>query len=77
MGIITAMFPAANWLVFSAKAQTWTVSGEQRGTWLLGAPLAYEISLLVLQTILHWLVSQSILLISLKIYNPSKVGTHQ
>lgn len=73
MGIMTSMFLASDWAAFGTKAQTLMVSsprGEQRGTWLLGAPLVYGIPLLVLQIILHWLVSQSIFVISLSVYNP-------
>ncbi|CAO2648437.1 Nn.00g077040.m01.CDS01 [Neocucurbitaria sp. VM-36] len=73
MGIMTSMFLAADWSVFGTKGQTLIVSsprGDQRGTWLLSAPLVYGIPLLVLQVILHWLVSQSIFVISLSVYNP-------
>ncbi|KAF2122647.1 hypothetical protein BDV96DRAFT_626519 [Lophiotrema nucula] len=44
--------------------------GEQRGTWLLGTPLVYGLPLLVLQAILHTLVSQSIFVVLLNVYNP-------
>lgn len=73
MGIMTSMFLAADWAVFGTKGQPLMVKnarGEQRGTWLLGAPLAWGLPLLILQVILHWLISQSIFLISLNIHDP-------
>ncbi|KAL5384274.1 hypothetical protein DPSP01_005420 [Paraphaeosphaeria sporulosa] len=73
MGILTSMFLAADWAAFGTKGQRLMVKnarGEQRGTWLLGAPLAWGLPLLILQVILHWLISQSIFLISLNIHDP-------
>jgi hypothetical protein len=72
MGIMTSMFIAADWSVYASKSQTLMVSsavGEQRGTWLLGAPLGYGLALLALHTLLHWFVSQSIFVVQLVIYN--------
>lgn len=73
MGIITSMFLAADWAIFGTKGQPLMVNnarGQQRGTRLLGAPLGWGLSLLTLQVILHWLVSQSIFVISLNIHDP-------
>jgi hypothetical protein len=73
MGIMTSMFLAADWALLGTKGQPLMVQnarGEQRGTWLLGAPLAWGLPLLILQIILHWLISQSIFLISLNIHDP-------
>jgi hypothetical protein len=72
LGIMTSMFIAADWSNFAFKKQTLMVSsaiGEQRGSWLLGAPLGYGIGLLVLHTLLHWFVSQSIFVVQMVIYN--------
>jgi len=72
MGIMTSMFLAADWSTFAFKPQTLMVSspaGRQRGTWLLGAPLGWGIALLALQTLLHWLVSQSIFVVQMTVYN--------
>ena len=72
MGIMSAMFVAADWAKFASTAQTLMVgtpAGHQRGTWLLGAPLAYGIGLLALQTLLHWFVSQSIFVVQVVVYN--------
>ncbi|KAF2446815.1 hypothetical protein P171DRAFT_409004 [Karstenula rhodostoma CBS 690.94] len=73
MGIMTSMFLAADWATFGTKGQPLMVNnahGKQRGTWLLGAPLVWGLPLLILQVILHWLISQSIFLISLNIHDP-------
>ncbi|KIW00772.1 uncharacterized protein PV09_07752 [Verruconis gallopava] len=73
MGIITTMFLASDWARYSSRAQSLMVSspkGEQRSMWFLGAPFAYGSVLLVLQIILHWLISQAIFVISIMIYNP-------
>ncbi|KAF4628620.1 hypothetical protein G7Y89_g9538 [Cudoniella acicularis] len=72
MGIVTSMFLAADWSVFAFKPQTLMVStpsGKQRGTWLLGAPLAWGIPLLALQTLLHWFLSQSIFMVQTAVYD--------
>lgn len=73
MGIMTSMFLAVDWSVFGTKGQSLMVNnarGDQRGTWLLGAPIIWGIPLLLLQIVLHWLVSMSIFVISLNIYDP-------
>ena len=73
MGIMTSMFLAADWARFGTQGQTLQVSsprGQQRGSWLLGAPPIFGVFLLILQIILHWLVSQSIFVISMQIRTP-------
>jgi hypothetical protein len=76
MGIMTSMFLAADWSNYAFKQQPLMVSspsGRQRGTWLLGAPLGWGIALLVLSTLLHWFLSQSIFMVKIQTYN--KDGT--
>lgn len=71
-GLITAMFLSSDWARFAFNPQTFMVStpaGKQRGTWLLGAPLAWGIGFTVVQTLLHWFISQSIFLVQLKLYD--------
>ena len=73
MGIMTSMFLAADWATFGTSGHTLQVSspaGRQRGSWLLGAPPSYGVFLLVLQMVLHWLVSQSIFVISVSFRTP-------
>lgn len=72
---LTSMFLAADWTKFGTAAGGQTLMvvsprGEQRGTWLLGAPLAYAMPILILQIVLHWLVSQSIFVVSVDVFNP-------
>ena len=72
MSIISTMFLASDWARFGTNPQalmTSSPAGERRGTWLLGAPPIYGAALLAVQIILHWLVSQSIFLMSFAVYN--------
>jgi hypothetical protein len=72
MGIMTSMFLAQDWSRFAFKGQTLMVStpsGNQLGTWLLGAPLSWGITLLALQTLLHWFVSQSLFMVQTTVYD--------
>lgn len=72
MGIMTSMFLAQDWSRFASKGETLMVStpsGKQRGTWLLGAPLSWGITLLTLQTLLHWFVSQSLFVVQTTVYD--------
>lgn len=65
------MFTAADFDTSAAKAQHLMVSspaGKQRGTWLQGLPLAYGLGSLALQTLLHWLVSQSIFSVQISFF---------
>jgi hypothetical protein len=76
LGIMSSMFIAADWSAFAFKKQRLMVSsavGEQRGTWLLGAPLGYGLGLLGLHTLIHWFVTQSIFVVQIVMYN--KDGT--
>ncbi|KAH9212358.1 hypothetical protein DL95DRAFT_464087 [Leptodontidium sp. 2 PMI_412] len=76
MSIISSLFLAEDWSKFAFIPQSLMVSspvGIQRGTWLLGAPLAWGSGFLILQTLLHWLLSQSIFVVQISIYN--KDGT--
>lgn len=72
MGITTSMFLAQDWSRLAHKGQALMVStprGEQRGTWLLGAPLKYGIPLMVIQILLHWFISQSIFVVQMTAHN--------
>jgi hypothetical protein len=72
MGIMSSMFLAQDWSKFAFRAQPLMTSkpvGKQRGTWLLGAPLEWGLALYALQTLLHWLVSQSIFVVQIIVYN--------
>jgi hypothetical protein len=72
---LTSMFLAADWAKFGTAAGGHTLivvspRREQRGTWILGAPLAYAMPILILQIVLHWLVLQSIFVVSVDVFNP-------
>ncbi|PVH78040.1 hypothetical protein DL98DRAFT_636459 [Cadophora sp. DSE1049] len=76
MSIMSSLFLAADWSTFAFCPRTLLVSspvGKQRGTWLLGAPLGWGAAFLALQTLLHWLLSQSIFVVQINIFN--KDGT--
>ncbi|KAL2068529.1 hypothetical protein VTL71DRAFT_14866 [Oculimacula yallundae] len=76
MSIMSSLFLAEDWSKFAFMSQSLMVSspvGIQRGTWLLGAPLGWGSALLILQTLLHWLLSQSIFVVQISIFN--KDGT--
>lgn len=69
-GLLTSMFAADDWSNFAFRGQylmVSTPSGQQRGTWCLGLPIYYGMALLVLQTLLHWLISQSIFVVQIAV----------
>jgi hypothetical protein len=65
--ILTILFTAEYWSRFACKAQTVMVSTkiakQQQTMWALGSPWPYAIFLIVVQVILHWLVSQSLFVV--------------
>jgi hypothetical protein len=68
-GIFTSMLQAEEWNSYSVKRKGLRVStatqGAQRDTYFLSLPYRYSIPLLVISTLLHWLVSQSLFLVSI------------
>ena len=73
-GLITTMFNAKDWSNFAFGDQHLMVStpaGKQRGTWVLGIPKYYGMALLVLQTLLHWLISESIFVVQVTVFSPN------
>lgn len=76
MSIMSSLFLAEDWSKFAFMPQSLMISspvGTQRGTWLLGTPLGWGSAFLILQTLLHWLLSQSIFVVQISILN--KDGT--
>lgn len=72
LGIMTSMFLAADWNAFAFKAQTLmlsTPSRKQRSTWLFGAPLGWGLALLSFLTALHWLLSQSLFIVQITVFD--------
>jgi hypothetical protein len=71
---ITGMAMAAEWSLFSQKRRSLRVtlpSGQQRETYWLQLPWKFSLPVLACSTVLHWLISQSIFLINLRIFQPN------
>jgi hypothetical protein len=71
-GIITSFFTAQEISSLAHKAQNLRVAspaGKQQGTWLLGMPLAWGLFFLVMQTLLHWFISQSLFVVDVAVYD--------
>lgn len=74
-GVLTRMVAAAEYSTYGASRQplrvTWPVKGsKQRSTYWLSIPYQYSVPILVVYTVLHWLVSQSIFYVTLIPYRP-------
>lgn len=71
---ITGMAMAAEWSLFSQKRRSLRVtvpSGQQRETYWLQLPWKFSLPALACSTVLHWLISQSIFLINVRIFQPN------
>ncbi|KAE8321014.1 hypothetical protein BDV39DRAFT_197984 [Aspergillus sergii] len=72
--VLTGMASAYEWSMFAYQQTTLRVTlpwGSQRETYWLQLPWRYSLPLLACSTVIHWLISQSIFLINLKIYQPN------
>ncbi|KAE8395465.1 hypothetical protein BDV23DRAFT_194168 [Aspergillus alliaceus] len=72
--VLTGMASAYEWSRFAYRPTTLRVTlpwGEQRETYWLQLPWKYSLPLLACSTVFHWLISQSIFLINVKIYQPN------
>jgi hypothetical protein len=72
--VVTGIASSYEWSLFAYRRTTLRVTlprGAQRETYWLQLPWRYSISLLACHTIFHWLISRSIFLINLKIYQPN------
>ncbi|KAJ6190749.1 hypothetical protein N7519_000770, partial [Penicillium mononematosum] len=71
-GIYTIMALANEWSYHALKRKGLRVStlprGSQRSTYFLSLPYRYSLPLLTISGILHWLISQSLYLVSIKSY---------
>ena len=70
-GIFTCMLLAKEWRTYGSKRnflRVTTPSGRQRSTYRLQLPYRYGVPLLIGSGILHWLVSQSIFLVRIDVY---------
>lgn len=72
-GLFTAMLMGYEWTTYGMKRKGLRVShhpqGDQRSTYFLQLPYRFGTPLMVLSGTLHWLVSQSIFLISIDFYD--------
>ncbi|ORY11343.1 hypothetical protein BCR34DRAFT_327939 [Clohesyomyces aquaticus] len=71
--VITSMLVAHEWSGYDTHRKGLRVSSAkntvQRSTYFLQLPYRYALPLLALSTIVHWLASQSIFVISVEVYN--------
>ena len=72
-GLWTSMLLAQEWSGSASHRKALRVTspaGSQRSTYRLQLPYRYGIPLLLISGTLHWLISQSIFLVILDVYNP-------
>ncbi|GAB1318664.1 hypothetical protein MFIFM68171_08874 [Madurella fahalii] len=77
-GLFTAISLGTEWDGYAKKRKGLRVSasrpaGAQRSTYFLQLPYRYSIPLLIFSGLLHWLISQSIFLVFLEIYESPAV----
>ncbi|KAF2175728.1 hypothetical protein K469DRAFT_743214 [Zopfia rhizophila CBS 207.26] len=72
-GLFTCMLLGYEWSQYAHRRKGLRVSrapsGEQRSTYFLQLPYRFALPLMVLSGVLHWLVSQSIFLVSIDLYD--------
>lgn len=74
--LLTCMLLTAEYTDFATRRKALRVSspsGQQRSTYYLQLPYHYAISLMIACGLLHWLVSRSLFLVAIDIYNTSGV----
>lgn len=67
--LFTCMLVAKEWNQFAHKRKTLRVTnpvGEQRSSYWLQLPYTYSIPLLIMSSLLHWLVSQTLFFVRIK-----------
>ena len=70
--LFTSMLLAREWNKFGTQRRTLRVTtprGQQRSTYWLQLPYSYAIPILIASSLLHWLVSQSIFLAKVNVYD--------
>ncbi|PVH96548.1 hypothetical protein DM02DRAFT_535057 [Periconia macrospinosa] len=72
-GLFTAMLMGYEWVSYATSRKGLRVSrvprGSQRSTYFLELPYRFALPLMVLSSILHWLVSQSLFLVVVDVYD--------
>jgi hypothetical protein len=70
---MTSMLLAHEWSGFSTRRKplrvSTTLQGHQRSAYFLQLPYRYALPLLATSTLLHWLASESIFVVSVQLYN--------
>ncbi|KAF9728855.1 hypothetical protein PMIN06_002451 [Paraphaeosphaeria minitans] len=78
-GLFTAMLLGYEWASYAHQRRglrvSHTAEGAQRSTYFLQLPYRFALPLMVLSGVLHWLVSQSIFLVAVDVYDYQ--GTHE
>ncbi|OCL15297.1 hypothetical protein AOQ84DRAFT_261724, partial [Glonium stellatum] len=72
--LITCMIVGDEWSCYAIERNTLRVThprGIQRLSYFISMPYKYDIPLMVANTTLHWLVSQSIFIVSVTTYYPN------
>jgi hypothetical protein len=71
--LFTAMLAGVEWVSYACKRKGLRVSrlpsGSQRSTYFFQLPYRFSLPLVILSGILHWLVSQSIILVAVDFYD--------
>jgi hypothetical protein len=71
-GMLTSFFTAQEYSTFAFRSQNLRVAspaGNQASTWFLGMPWTWSILFLVMQTLLHWFVSQAFFVVEVSAFN--------
>lgn len=74
--LLTSMLVGREWANYAIKRKPLRVShpkGVQRSTYYLSMPFRYAIPVMIANTVLHWLVSQSVFLVSTITFYPNAV----
>lgn len=77
-GLFTCMLVAKEWNNFAHKRKPLRVAypvEKQRSTFWLQLPYTYSIPLLIMSSVLHWLVSQSIFFVRIEVVESKEVIT--
>ena len=72
-GIFTSMLAGREWSQFAKRRKGLRVSdvpaGSQRSTYFLQLPYRYAVPIMILSGVIHWLVSQSFVLVAIEPYD--------
>ena len=77
--LLTCLMIAKEWNTYGKERKTLRVShpvGIQRSTYFISLPWRYGGPLMAANSVLHWLVSQSIFLVSIVVYIPPPAPPH-